>query len=128
MKYNSHIKSLKIVIRPAMPVYEGGIKVNDKPGKYALFVDGQFETQDEEIIAKLESLSTFGVDFWKVDGTAPESNQQDADKDEEQGLEKHTKKELQVMAEERGIELDGSENKDDIIGLIEEHDNAEREY
>lgn len=116
-KYNSHIKSLRIVIKPAMPVYEGGIKVNDAPGKYATFVDGQFETHDEEIIKKLESLSTFNVDFWKVDESA--SNQEQApavDGD----LTKLTKKELQTLAAEKGIELDGSETKDRIVELIKE--------
>jgi F420-0:gamma-glutamyl ligase-like protein len=54
-KFISHIKSLKIVLKPAMPTFEGGTKVGDVPGKYALFVDGQFETQDEEIIEKLEA-------------------------------------------------------------------------
>ncbi len=116
-KYNSHIKSLKIVLKPAMPTYEGGSKVGDVPGKYALFVDGQFETQDEEIIAKLESLQTFNVDFWKVD----ESQQsQDKEPEVDGDLQKHTKKELQALAEEKGIELDGSETKDRLIELLQE--------
>ena len=117
-KYNSHIKSLKIVLKPAMPTFEGGTKVGDVPGKYALFVDGQFETQDEEIIEKLESLQTFKVDFWKVD-----EFEQSKDKEPEVDgdLQKHTKKELQALAEEKGIELDGSENKDRLIELLQEN-------
>lgn len=116
-KYNSHIKSLKIVLKPAMPTFEGGTKVGDVPGKYAQFVDGQFETQDEEIIEKLESLQTFKVDFWKVD----ESEQsQDKEPEVDGDLQKHTKKELQAIAEEKGIELDGSETKDRLIELLQE--------
>jgi hypothetical protein len=116
-KFNSHIKSLKIVLKPAMPTFEGGTKVGDVPGKYALFVDGQFETQDKEIIEKLESLQTFNVDFWKVD-----ESEQSKDKEPEVDgdLQKHTKKELQAMAEEKGIELDGSETKDRLIELLQE--------
>ena len=116
-KFNSHIKSLKIVLKPAMPTFEGGTKVGDVPGKYALFVDGQFETQDEEIIEKLESLQTFNVDFWKVD-----ESEQSKDKEPEVDgdLQKHTKKELQALAEEKGIELDGSETKDRLIELLQE--------
>ena len=116
-KFNSHIKSLKIVLKPAMPTFEGGTKVGDVPGKYALFVDGKFETQDEEIIEKLESLQTFNVDFWKVD----ESEQSKEKEPEVDGdLQKHTKKELQALAEEKGIELDGSETKDRLIELLQE--------
>lgn len=116
-KYNSHIKSLKIVLKPAMPTFEGGTKVGDVPGKYALFVDGQFETKDEEIIAKLESLQTFNVDFWKVD-----ESEQSKDKEPEVDgdLQKNTKKELQALATEKGIELDGSETKDRLIELLQE--------
>jgi hypothetical protein len=117
-KYNSHIKSLKIVLKPAMPTFEGGTKVGDVPGKYAQFVDGQFETQDEEVIEKLESLQTFKVDFWKVD----ESEQsQDKEPEVDGDLQKHTKKELQALAEEKGIELDGSETKDRLIELLQEN-------
>lgn len=117
-KFNSHIKSLKIVLKPAMPTFEGGMKVGDVAGKYAQFVDGQFETNDEEVIAKLESLQTFGVDFWKVD-----ESEQSKDKEPEVDgdLQKHTKKELQALAEEKGIELDGSETKDRLIELLQEN-------
>ena len=38
-KFNSHIKSLKIVLKPAMPIFEGGTKVGDTPGEYAQFSD-----------------------------------------------------------------------------------------
>lgn len=116
-KFNSHIKSLRIVLKPAMPVFEGGIKVGDQPGKYAQFVDGQFETDDSEVIAKLESLPTFGVDFWKASDEAEKEKEPEVDGD----LHKLTKKELQAMAEEKGIELDGSETKDRLIELLQEN-------
>ena len=118
-KFNSHIKSLKIVLKPAMPTFEGGTKVGDVPGKYALFVDGKFETQDEEIIEKLESLQTFNVDFWKVDES--EQSKDDKEPEVDGDLQKHTKKELQALAEEKGIELDGSETKDRLIELLQEN-------
>ena len=118
-KFNSHIKSLKIVLKPAMPTFEGGTKVGDVPGKYALFVDGQFETQDKEIIEKLESLQTFNVDFWKVDES--EQSKDDKEPEVDGDLQKHTKKELQALAEEKGIELDGSETKDRLIELLQEN-------
>ena len=118
-KFNSHIKSLKIVLKPAMPVYEGGLKVGDSAGQYALFVDGQFETSDEKVIARLESLPTFGVDFWRAseeDAEPANNNQSTVDGD----LTKLTKKELQTLAAEKGIELDGSETKDRIVEMIKE--------
>ena len=118
-KYNSHIKSLKIVLKPAMPMFEGGQKVGDSQGKYALFADGKFETQDEEVIAKLESLSTFNVDFWKAD-ESEQSKEKDKEPEVDGDLQKNTKKELQALAEEKGIVLDGSETKDRLIELLQE--------
>lgn len=115
-KFNSHIKSLRIVLKPAMPIFEGGTKVADAPGKYALFVDGQFESKDEEVIAKLESLPTFNVDFWKVTDEPEQTKAPEVDGD----LQKYTKKELQSMLEEKGVELDGSETKDRLIELLGE--------
>lgn len=32
-KFNSHIKSLRIVLKPAQPIFEGGLKVGDTPGE-----------------------------------------------------------------------------------------------
>lgn len=101
-----------------MPVYEGGLKVGDSAGQYALFVDGKFETKDEKVIERLESLSTFGVDFWKAsdEEAEPENKSSTVDGD----LQKLTKKELQALATEKGIELDGSENKDRLLELLKE--------
>jgi hypothetical protein len=116
-KFNSHIKSLRIVLKPAMPVYEGGIKVGDNTGRYAQFVDGQFETKDEKDIEKLESLSTFNVDFFKASEEGAEKTQAptvDGD------LQKLTKKELQSLAAEKEIVLDGTETKDRLLELLKE--------
>ena len=113
--FNSHIRNLRIVLKPATPVYEGGLKVGDKPGQYAQFVEGKFETDDETVITKLEGLSTFGVDFWKASGTEAENEPSKVDDD----LQKLTKKELQAKATEKGIALDGSETKDRLIELID---------
>lgn len=117
-KFNSHIKNLRIVLKPAMPVFEGGLKVGDSAGQYAQFIDGQFETQDEKVIDKLESLPTFGVDFWKVD-EAEQKESSKVDGDSENKLEKLTKKELQALAVEKGVELQGDETKDKLIELLQ---------
>lgn len=117
-KFNSHIKSLRIVLKPAQPVFEGGLKVGDNPGKYAQFAEGKFETQDEESIAKLKSLPTFNVDFWEVTDEAGEEKKDQPAVDGD--LTKLTKKELQAMATEKGIDLDGSETKDRLIELLQQ--------
>ncbi len=93
-KFNSHIKSLKIVLKPAMPIFEGGQKVADALGKYAQFSDGQFQTEEKEPSP--------------VDG------------DSDNNLEKLTKKELQALATEKGVELQGDETKDQLIELLED--------
>ena len=118
-KFNSHIKSLKIVLKPAMPIFEGGQKVADALGKYAQFSDGQFQTEDKEIIERLEKLPTFGVDFWKVD-EAEQDESSKVDEGSDNNLEKLTKKELQALATEKGVELQGDETKDQLIELLED--------
>ena len=113
-KYNSHIKKLRIVLKPAMPVYEAGVKVGDQPGEYAQFEDGQFETQDEAVIEKLESLGTFKIDFWRVSEESSPTEDTAVDKD----LAKMTKKELQSLAQEKNVEVDGTETKERLIELL----------
>lgn len=108
-KYNSHIKKLRIVLKPAMPVYEGGVKVSDQPGEYAQFEDGQFESKDEAIIEKLESLGTFKIDFWRVSDDASPTEDTTVDKD----LSKMTKKELQSLATEKSVEVTAPKLKRD---------------
>ena len=119
-KFNSHIKSLKIVLKPAMPIFEGGQKVADAPGKYAQFSDGQFQTDDKEIIERLEKLPTFGVDFWKASEKPDQEESHKVDEDSDSNLEKLTKKELQSLATEKGIDLDGTETKDRLIELLQD--------
>jgi len=114
-KFNSHIKSLKIVLKPAMPVFEGGLKIGDSPGEYAQFSDGQFETANEEHIAKLEGLPTFGIDFWRVSEESSPIDPPTVDGE----LQKLTKKELQTLAGEKGVEVDGTETKDRLIELLQ---------
>ena len=114
-KFNSHIKKLKIVLQPAMPIFEGGLKVGDKPGVYALFEDGQFETQDEAVIQQLEELGTFKIDFWRVSDESSPTEDTTVDKD----FVKLTKKELQTLAKEKGVEVDGTETKDRLIELVQ---------
>ena len=114
-KFNSHIKSLKIVLKPAMPIFEGGQKVADALGEYAQFADGQFETTNEEHVSKLEGLSTYGIDFWKVSEESTPIDPPTVDGE----LQKLTKKELQTLAGEKNVELDGSETKDRLIELLQ---------
>ena len=118
-KFNSHIKSLKIVLKPAMPIFEGGQKVADALGKYAQFSDGQFQTEDKEIIERLQKLPTFGVDFWKVD-EAEQDESSKVDEGSETNLEKLTKKELQALAAEKDVELQGDETKDQLVELLKD--------
>ncbi len=111
--YNSHIKNLRVALTPAKPIFEGGIKVGDTLGKHAQFVGGQFQTNDKESIEKLERLSTFGVDFWKIsdEPTKPQESRTKPDSD----LESLTKAELLALAKEKKIEVDEGSNKADII-------------
>jgi hypothetical protein len=46
-------QKLRIVLKPAMPVYEAGVKVGDQPGEYAQFEDGQFETKTKRLLKNL---------------------------------------------------------------------------
>lgn len=114
-RFNSHIKNLRIVLVPALPIFEGGIKVGDKPGKYATFSGGRFETDDEEVIEKLEKLPTFGIDFWRVsDDAEPEGKQEGGIAD----FESMTKKELLLLAKEKSIEVEGNPTKEELIELL----------
>ena len=114
-KFNSHIKKLRIVLKSATPVFEGGTKIGDQAGVYAQFEDGQFETKDEEIIKKLESLDTFKIDFFRVSDESSPTEDTTVDKD----FVKLTKKELQTLAKEKGVEVDGTETKERLIELVQ---------
>jgi hypothetical protein len=113
-KFNSHIKKLRIVLKPATPIFEGGLKVGDQPGIYAQFEDGQFDTQDEAVISQLEKLNTFSIDFWRVSDESSPVEDTTVDKD----FVKLTKKELQSLAKEKGVEVDGTESKERLVELL----------
>lgn len=113
--YLSRIKHLRIVIKPGTSIYEGGVRVGDKPGEYATFVEGKFETEDKAVIKKLESLPTFGFDFYAEEKNKNDDQGNGNDGDE---LESKTKKELLAIAEEKGLEVDGSSTKEEIINLL----------
>lgn len=114
--YNSHIKNLRVALIPARPIFEGGIKVGDTLGKHALFVGGQFQTDDKESIEKLEKLPTFGVDFWRV-SDEPAKPQEPQTK-QESDLGSLTKQELLEVAKERNIEVDSNLGKQEILNLL----------
>jgi hypothetical protein len=110
--FNSHIKTLRIVLTPSRPIYEQGVRLGDTQGKYIQFENGRFQTDDKEIVEKLEKLPTFGVDFWRVSGEAA----QPAPKTSQQSdLESLTKAELIALAKEKKIEVDDGLTKAEII-------------
>lgn len=116
IKYNSHIKSLRIVITPAKPIFEGGIRTGDTQGKYAQFENGRYETNDERIIKKLESLSTFSIDFWRVTDEPAKTDEEN--KSAGPDLESMTRQELLQMAEEKGLEVNPQANKKELLELL----------
>jgi len=113
-KFNSHIKRLRIVLKPATPIFEGGLKIGDQPGIYATFEDGQFETKDGELVKQLEELDTFKIDFWRVSDESSPVEDTTVDKD----FVRLTKKELQTLAKDKGVEVDGTETKERLIELV----------
>jgi len=118
-KFRTHIYkpnggNLRITVEPAKPIYKDGQKVGDQPGKYADFVGGVFETNDQKVVDYLKNLSTFGVDFFEVpegDGESPKSPPKSAETD----LESLTKAELIALAQEKGIEVDEKLTKAEIL-------------
>lgn len=132
--YKSGGGSLRIVVKPGMPQFEGGVKVGDKPGVYADFVGGEFKTSDKEVIAKLRSLPTFGTDFVEVTdedekagskaGNTGDGNDQTGGNtagdqtDPRAELEKLTKPQLQELAKERGVALDPNLKKAEIVDAL----------
>lgn len=122
---------LRIVVKPGMPQFEGGVKVGDKPGVYADFVGGEFKTSDKEVIEKLRSLPSFGIDFTEVTDEDEKAGKKAGDKNADQTgntgndqtdpraeLEKQTKQQLQELAEERGVKLDPNLKKAEIIDAL----------
>ena len=113
-KYLSHIKNLRIVIVPGEPIFSDGRKIGDRQGKYAQFTGGEFMTDDKEIIEKLESLTTFGVDFVLASG---EPKEPEAPKPID--LSKLTVPQLKEKAKEAGIEVPEGATKAAILTLLE---------
>jgi len=124
---------LRITLSPATSVYEGGVKVGDKPGVHVEFTNGEFVTDDKKVIERLRSLPTFGRDFHEVtDEDLKAEQKQNASKkasdetgndagdqnDPRAELEKLTKQELQNLAEKRGVTLDANLKKAEIIDAI----------
>lgn len=120
---------LRIVVKPGTPLFEGGVKVGDRPGVYADFVNGEFATDDKDVIAKLRSLQTFGADFYEVtdeeknatnsdSGNSADGNGSANEPDPRAELEKLTKQQLQELADERGVALDPNLKKAGIIDAL----------
>lgn len=120
--YNSHIKNLRVALIPAKPIFEAGIKVGDTIGVYAHFSGGQFQTDNKEVIEKLEKLPTFGVDFWKASdeeakpATSPAQTQ--SLQNPEADLDSLSRPELLEIAKKREIEVDEKLNKQEILDLL----------
>lgn len=114
-KFNSHIKNLRIVLVPATPIFEGGVKVGDKPGQYAQFDGGKFETSDPKVVEKLKNLPTYGVDFFEASDEPAELAQ-----NAEPNLESLTKTQLVALAQEKGVEVDEGLTKAELIERLKE--------
>lgn len=117
--FNSHIKTLRIVLTPSRPVYEQGVRLGDTQGKYAKFENGRFQTDDKEIIEKLEKLPNFGVDFWKA-SDEPAQPQEPEQTQQESDIESLTKTQLLEVAKKREIEVDEKLNRQEILDLLKE--------
>ncbi len=122
-KFRTHIfKSngghLRIVLEPGKPLFEGGIKVGDRPGRYADFVNGEFVTENEADIEKLRSLPNFGSDFVELTGEDESVSSGKGNEPEAPKLEKLTKSQLLAFAKEKGVEVDETLTKAQIIERI----------
>lgn len=98
---------------PSRPIYEQGVRLGDTQGKYVKFENGRFQTDDKEVIEKLEKLPTFGFDFWKV--SSEPAKPQASQTSQETDLESLTKTQLLELAKERKIEVEEGLNKAEII-------------
>jgi len=103
-------------LTPSRPIYEQGVRLGDTQGKYIQFENSRFQTDDKEVIEKLEKLPTFGVDFWRVSGEPTQAGQKDESQhNTESDLESLTKAELFALAKEKKIEVDEGLTKAEII-------------
>ena len=116
--FNSHIKTLRIVLTPSRPIYEQGVRLGDTQGKYVQFENGRFQTDDKEVTEKLEKLPNFGVDFWKV--ANEQARPQESQTQNETDLESLTKVQLLELAKARNVEVEDGLNRPQIIERLKE--------
>jgi len=116
--FNSHIKTLRIVLTPSRPIYEQGVRLGDTQGKYVQFENGRFQTDDKEVVEKLEKLPNSGVDFWKV--ANEQSRPQESQTQNETDLESLTKVQLLELAKARNVEVEDGLNRPQIIERLKE--------
>ena len=80
------------------------------------FENSRFQTDDKEVIEKLEKLPTFGVDFWRVSEEPAQTTQKDkTQQNTESDLGSLTKAELLALAKEKKIEVDEGLTRPEII-------------
>lgn len=118
--FNSHIKTLRIVLAPSKPIYEAGVRLGDTSGKYVQFENGRFQTDDKEIIKKMESLPTFGIDFWRISDKPKPESEEGPGKKSETDLESLTRQELLQQAQDKGLEVDPKVSKKELLELLKE--------
>lgn len=125
-KYITHIYKagkgyLRVKIESSRPIFnKDGIKVGDHPAKYAEFNGGVFETDDKEVIKKLESLSSFGVDFYRKDKADESEEEESKEKTQEDNLEGMTRQELLQLAKDKELEVDSKATKKELLELLKE--------
>jgi hypothetical protein len=110
---------LRIVLQAAMPIFEGGQRVGDRPGRYADFANGEYVTDNQADIEKLRSLPGYGVDFTEVSdkevaqavASTPTSSVTD-------DLTAMTKPQIVEWAKAKGIEVDASLTKPQMIEAL----------
>lgn len=126
--YKSNSGFLRVKIKSSKPIFDkSGLKVGDQPPVYAEFDGGVFETDDKEVIEKLESMPSFGVDFWKDDGktakSVAEAEEKSAEEEseketEEDELEGKTRQELLQIAKDKELEVDSKATKKELLELL----------
>ena len=126
--YKANSGFLRVKVKSSKPIFDkNGVKVGDQPPVYAEFNGGVFETNDKEVIERLESILSFGVDFWKDDGktaksiaeaeekSAEEESEKEPEKDEFEGK---TRQELLQIAKDKGLEVDSKATKKELLELL----------
>lgn len=127
--YKANSGFLRVKIKSSKPIFDkNGVKVGDQPPVYAEFDGGVFETNDKEVIEKLESMPSFGVDFWKDDGKTAKSvaeaeeksteEESESEKEAEDELEGKTRQELLQIAKDKELEVDSKATKKELLELL----------